>query len=157
MAVVIIDGRVKVTFATACANVDAPTVAEANAGTALQDDITPDGLDISPATGKVDISNLGSKQYADKAGRVRFDISIKFHHRSPTDVPYNLLPYNTDGFLFVRRGVDATTAWAAGDKLEVYPVNTGEAMQEKPTPDGVWDFTSPMFVSSRASTRAVMA
>lgn len=157
MAVVIIDGRVKVTFATAVANVAAPTVAEANAGTALQDDITPDGLDITAATGGVDISNLGSKQFADKSGRVRYNISIKFHHRSPTDTPYNLLPRNTDGFLLVRRGVDATTAWGAGDKLEVYPVNTGEPMQEKPAPDGVWDFTSPMFVSADANTRAVMA
>jgi len=157
MTVVIIDGRVKVTWATAIANVAAPTVAELNAGTALQGYITPDGLDITPSTGKVDISNLGSKYTTNRAGRRAFDVTIKFHHDSPTDTPYNLFPYNTDGFLIVRRGVDATTAWGSGDKVEVYPINTGEAMQEKPAPDGTWDFSSPMFVSNDPNTRAVVA
>ena len=33
MAVVIMDGRVRVSWLTACSNVNAPTVAELNAGT----------------------------------------------------------------------------------------------------------------------------
>lgn len=157
MAVVIIDGRVKVTFATAISNVAAPTTTELNAGTALQGYITPDGLDVGASTGKVNTSNLGSTFTTNKAGRREFDISVKFHHESPTDTPYNLLPYNTDGYLVIRRGTTASTAWAAGDKVEVYPVNTGEPMQEKPAPDGVWDFTVPMYVSSDPNTRAVVA
>lgn len=157
MAVIIIDGRVKVTFCTAISNIAAPTTTELNAGTALQSYITPDGLDIAASTGKVDVSNLGSTFTTTKAGRRSFDSSIKFHHESGTDVPYNLFPYNTDGYLVVRRGVLATTAWTAADKVEVYPINTGEPMQEKPAPDGTWDFTVPMFVSADPNTRAVVA
>ncbi len=157
MAVVIIDGRVKVTFCTAIANIAAPTTTELNAGTALEQFITPDGLDISSSTGKVDVSNLRSTFTTNKAGRRAFDISVKFHHDSPTDTPYNLFPYNTDGYLVVRRGTDATTAWASTNKVEVYPVNSGEAMQEKPAPDGTWDFTIPFMVSSDPNTRAVVA
>lgn len=157
MAVVIIDGRVKVTWCTAISNIAAPTTTELNAGTALQSYITPDGLDIGSSTGKVDTSNLGSTFTTTKAGRRGFDISIKFHHNSPTDTPYNLFPYNTDGYLVVRRGTDAATAWASSDKIEVYPCNTGEAMQEKPAPDGTWDFTIPMYVSADPNTRAVVA
>lgn len=157
MSVVIIDGRVRVTACTAIANIAAPTVAELNAGTALQGFITPDGLVITPSTGKVDVSNLGSKFTTNPAGRRAFDISVKFHHDSPTDTPFNLLPYNTDTNIVVRRGVDATTAWTVADKVEVYPVNTGEAIQEVPKPDGTWDFTSPMFVSLDPNTRAVVA
>lgn len=157
MTVVIIDGRVKVTWCTAISNIATPTTTELNAGTALQSFITPDGLDITPSTGKVDTSNLGSKYTTNRAGRRAFDITIKFHHDSPTDTPWNLLPYNTDGFLVVRRGTDATTAWATSDKVEVYPINTGEPMQEKPQPDGTYDFSSPMFVSNDPNTRAVVA
>src|SRR6185369_2908477 len=155
MAVVPIDGRVRVTFATAIASVAAPTVAELNAGTALQGFITPDGLDITPSTGKVNTSNLGSKTTTSRAGRKDYDLSLTIHHDSPTDTPYNLLPYRTTGFLVVRRGVDATTAWGAGDKVEVYPVDTGEPMHVKPEPDGTWDFTVPMFLMADENTRAV--
>lgn len=157
MSVIVIDGRVKVTFATSVAAIAAPTTAEANAGTALQNFITPDGLEIAASTGKVNTSNLGSTFTTNKAGRRSFDIKIMFHHESPTDTPWNLLPYNTDGFLIVRRGVLATTAWAALDKVAVYPVNTGEPNEEKPTVDGVWDFSVEMFLSAEPNTRAVMA
>lgn len=157
MSVVIIDGRVRVTFATAISNIAAPTTTELNAGTALEGFITPDGLDIGMDTGGVDVSVLKSTFTAKRAGRKNPSISVKCHHDSPTDTPYLLLIYRATGFLVVRRGVDATTAWATNDKVEVYPVECGEAMQEKPTVDGTWDFTSPLFVSTDPNTRAVVA
>lgn len=157
MAVVIIDGRVRVTWATSIANTAAPTVAELNAGTALESFITPDGLDIGMDTGAVDTSNLKSTFTTNKAGRKKPSISVTMHHDSPTDTPYNLLPYRTNGYLVVRRGVDATTAWTVADKVEVYPAESGEAVQVKPGPDSVWDFTSPLFVTADPQTRAVVA
>jgi hypothetical protein len=157
MSVVIIDGRVRVTFATAIANVAAPTTTELNAGTALESFITPDGLDIGMDTGGVDTSNLKSTFTTNRAGRKKPSISVTFHHDSPTDTPYNLLPYRTTGYLVVRRGVDATTAWATSDKVEVYPVDCGEAVQTKPAPDSTWDFMVPLFVMSDPNTRAVVA
>lgn len=157
MSVVIIDGRVRVSWLTACANTSGPTVAELNAGTALQGFITPDGLNIGMETGGVNTSNLGSTFTTMRAGRKVPSITVKMHHDSPTDSPYNLVPYRANGFLAIRRGVDATTAWATSDKVEIYPVESGEAQQEPPQPDGTWDFTSPMFVTSDPVTRAVVA
>ena len=157
MTAVNIDGRTRVTWATAIANQAAPTTAELNAGTALEGFITPDGLDITIATGSVDISNLGSTFTTQVAGRKTVTMSLTFQHDSPTDTPYNLVPYRTNGFVVVRRGVDRTQAWATSDKVEVYPVQTGEAIQIKPAPDSTWDFTSPMFVTADPTTRAVVA
>ena len=156
MAVVIIDGRVKVYWLTACAAVAAPTQAELNAGTALQGLITPDGLVINPSTGKVDTSNLASKFTTTRAGRRAFDISITFHHDSVTDTAYLLTPYQANGFIAVRRGTDATIAWAAADKAEVYPVEALEPNQEDPKPDGVWDFMVEFCLTADPSTRAVV-
>lgn len=157
MSVVIIDGRVRVTFATAIANVAAPTVAELNAGTALETYITPDGLDISVGTNKVDTSNLASTFTTNRAGRKTPEITVGFHHDSPTDTAFNLLPYRTTGFLIVRRGVDRTTVWATGDKVAVYPVEAGEPNEMKPAPDSTWDFSVPLFVSADPNQRAVVA
>jgi hypothetical protein len=157
MSAIIIDGRVRVTWSAALGNVAAPTVAELNAGTALEQFIQPDGLDVGMDTGGVDTSNLGSTFTTMRAGRKKPSVTIGFHHDGPTDTPYNLLPYRTAGFIIIRRGVDRTTAWTVGDKVEVYPVETGEAVQVKPGPDSTWDFTSPMFVMADPNTRAVVA
>jgi hypothetical protein len=157
MSVVIIDGRVKVTWCTSIASVAAPTTTELNAGTALQNFITPDGLDIAASTGKVKTSNLGSTFTTNKAGRRAFDIKITFHHDSGTDTAWLLVPYNTDGFLVVRRGILATTAWASSDKVAVYPVNTAEPDEVKPAEDSTWDFMVEMFLSADPNTRAVVA
>lgn len=157
MAPVIIDGRVRASWVTAIANINAPTVAELNAGTALEGYITPDGLDISASTGGVDVSNLGSTFTTMRAGRRSFDISIKFHHDGASDVAFNLLPYRTNGYLVVRRGIDKTTAWTAAQKVEVYPLESGEPTELPPAPDGTWDFTSPFYLTSDPQTRATVA
>lgn len=157
MSVVVIDGRVKVAWCTAIASIAAPTTAELNAGTALQTLIRPDGLEVTPATGAVDSSNLGSKFTTEKAGRRKFAVQIGFHHDSPTDTAYNLFVYGASGYIVIRRGTDATTAWASSDKVEVYPVECGEAMQEKPAVDTNWDFTTPFFLNADPNTRAVVA
>lgn len=157
MSVVIIDGRVRVTWCSSVSNIAAPTTTELNAGTALETYITPDGLDISFDTGSVDASNLGSTYTTMRAGRRKPSVSITFHHDGSSDVAWNLLPYRTNGYLVVRRGVDRTTAWASSDKVEVYPLEAGESSQAKPAPDSTWDFTTPFMVTSDPNTRAVVA
>lgn len=157
MAVVIIDGRVRVTWATTIANIAAPTTAELNAGTALEDKITPDGLNIGASTNGVDVSNLKSTFTTQRAGRRSFDISIVAHHDDVSDTVYNLFIYRTTGYLVVRRGIDATTAWTAAQKAEVYPLDTGERSEMPPKPDGTWDMTVPFFLMLDPNTRAVVA
>lgn len=157
MAVVIIDGRVRVTWMTACANIAAPTTTELNAGTQLETLITPDGLNISASTNAVDVSNLASTFTTNRAGRRSFDISIMFHHDGTSDVAFNLLPYRTNGFLAVRRGIDRTTAFASTQRVEVYPLEAGEPSEATPQPDGVWDFSVPFYLTADPQTRAIIA
>jgi hypothetical protein len=157
VAVVPIDGNVRVSWLTALASLAAPTVAELNAGTLLTGFITPDGLDISWATGNVNAGNLGSTQNAALAGRRTPTMSITFHHDGATDTAYNLMVYRAAGFWVIRYGVLATTAWTIGDKVEAYPAQIGQTSQVKPAPDGTWDFTVPVTVTADANTRAVVA
>lgn len=157
MAVVIIDGRVRVTFATAIANIAAPTVSELNAGTALEGYMTPDGLDISVATSAVDVSNLASTVSAERAGRRKPSIMLKFHHDDVSDVGWNLLPYRTNGFLAVRLGIDRATAYASTQRIKVYAIETGEPSDDPVKPDGTWDFSVQTFTPSDFNQRAVIA
>lgn len=157
MAVVPIDGMVRVSWLTACSNVAAPTTTELNNGTAIEGYITPDGLDIGVATGKVNTSNLGSTFTTRRAGRKEVDIKLKMHHDGTSDVAFNLVPYRTAGFLAVRRGIAKGTAWTAAQVVGVYPVESGEAQEEKPAPDGTWDFMVDLFVTTDPNQRAVVA
>ena len=159
MAVVPIDGRVIVGFATTIANISAPTVTELTTGsTRLETFITPDGLVVNPSTGKVDVSNLGSVANAARAGRINWDLKVTFHHDGTTDTAWNLFPYRTAGYLWVRRGIAQATAVASTQKLSVWGVETGEPDEVDPKPDGVWDFIVDFFVNENGyASRAVVA
>lgn len=167
MAVVIMDGRVRVTWLTACANILAPTVGELNAGTNISSYITPDGLDISMGTGKVPVGNVASTFTLMRAGRREPDISLTCHHDATsgtTDPVWNLLVYRTLGFLAVRTGIDSTTANASGQggggttgALEIFPVDVCEYNPVKPAENTAWDFMVPLLVYLDPSMRSVVA
>lgn len=167
MSVVIMDGRVRVYWLTACANIALPTTTELNAGTDLTSYITPDGLDISMATGKVDVGNVGSTFNLNRVGRKTPTVSLTCHHDATsgsTDPAWSILTYRALGFLAVRTGVDKTTAWTTGQgaggttgALQMFPVEAGEYSPVKPAPDSSWDFTVDLTVYLDPNTRAVVA
>lgn len=153
------DGMIKVTWCTSIANIHAPTTAELAAGTTLETYITPNGLNDKPTTDSVDTSSLASTFSTSAPGRRKFDISIEFKRQTPAanDVPYNLFAYKTSGFLVVRREQTVATAYASGQRVEVYPITTGEPELASPAANEVQKFTSPMMVTSDPDTRAVIA
>ena len=167
MAVVIMDGRVRVYWLTACSNIAAPTTTELNAGTDLTGYITPDGLDIGIDTGTVDVGNVGSTYTLNRVGRRKPTISLTLHHDATsgnTDVPWNTLVYRTTGFLAVRTGVDKATAWTTGHggggttgALMMLPSEVGEYSPIKPAPDSSWDFMVPLTVYLDPNLRSVVA
>lgn len=159
MGVVTMDGRTAVGFATSVATIGSPTVTELTSGsTRLETFITPDGLVITPATGKVDVSNLASVANANRAGRIDWTVKITFHHDGTIDTAWNLFPYRTGGFLWVRKGIASGTAISSTQKLQVWAIETGEPDDVDPKPDGVWDFISDFYVTEGGySSRAVVA
>jgi hypothetical protein len=63
------DGMVKVSMVLTVANISAPTAAELNAGTDLQEYITKEGLEISAEQTPVDNTALASVAETEDAGR----------------------------------------------------------------------------------------
>jgi hypothetical protein len=167
MSVVIMDGRVRVYWLTACSNIALPTTTELNAGTDLTGYITPDGLEITVGTGKVPVGNVGSTYTLNRVGRREPDVSLTCHHDATsgsTDPAWNLLVYRAVGFLAVRTGVDKATAWTTGQgaggttgALQMFPVECGEYNPIKPGENTAWDFTVPLTVYLDPNTRAVVA
>jgi hypothetical protein len=157
MSDLFVDGNLKVSWVPSISSIHSPTTTELNAGTSLESYITPTGLKIAPTTAAVDTSSLASTFTTQAAGRRSFAIDIEFKRQTPTDVVYNLLPWRTAGYLVVRRTLANTTAYASGQGLEVYPVQTGERQEAVPAMNEVQKFTSQMFMTADPDKGAVIA
>jgi len=159
MADLISDGNTKVAWATTISNINAPTVAELTAATDWTQRLTPDGLKTDPSTADVDTSSLASTFTTNQPGRRSYTVELTFKRGSTTteDNPYTTLTYGATGYVIVRRGVAFATAFATGDKVEVYPVAAGEAQNIAPAANEVSKFMSPLKVTSDPATRAVVA
>jgi hypothetical protein len=157
MSDLISDGNTKVSWVATIANINAPTAAELNGGSDWTTRITPDGLKTDPATADVDTSSLGSTFTTNQPGRRAYTVEVTFKRGTlgtSDDQPYTTLVYNAAGYLVVRRGVAYGTAYATGDKVEVYPVSAGEAQNIAPAANEVSKFMSPLKVTSDPATHA---
>lgn len=159
MSDLINDGMTKVVWASSIANINAPTTTELNAGSDFTTRITPDGLKIDPSTADVDTSSLASTFDTKTVGRVGFEPELTFKRGTTggEDLPYTTLKYGVSGYLVVRRGVAYATAWAAGQKAEVYPITCGEPQNVSPAANEVMKFVSPMKVTNPPATAATVA
>lgn len=159
MSDVINDGKTRVYWVTTIANIATPTVAELDAGQDFTERITPDGLNIPAETADVDNSSLASTFTTMRAGRRSFspEVTFKRGDTAGDDAPWDTLTYQTLGYLVVRRILAYTTAWAAGQDVEVYPVECGERNTIPPAPNEVAKFTSQMKLREEPNTSAVVA
>lgn len=153
------DGRTRVYWVPSIASQAAPTVAELNAGTALQDLMTPDGLEgFEASTAKVDNSSLGSTFDTGVPGRASYDGTLlRLKKQTGTDTVYNFFVRDVVGFVVIRRSLDKNTAWASTQKVEVYPAQTGETRLLKPEGNSVEKYEVPTMVTATPSLRATVA
>jgi hypothetical protein len=128
------DGNVKVTFVLAVASISAPTAAELNGGTDLQERITKEGLGIEPDQSAVDNMSLASRTETEDAGTTKYEIELTYKRaeQSADDTAYNTLVPNQLGYLAVRRNKANEDPWVAGDEAEVYPVRCGTRRRQPP-------------------------
>jgi hypothetical protein len=121
MARLIADGEVRIHFAPAVADLDAPTIAEiVTAG----DNITPylSSLD-TPLEGEaVPSADLSSAFNKTVPGTFGGEMIGEFYRDDTADDAYDLLPRNTLGYVVVRRFGGSTVELTAADVVEVWPV-----------------------------------
>lgn len=161
MTTTLLDGKVRVDLVSVddgIADLSAPTVAEIGAGTEITRKLTPDGLNITPTDGKVDNSDLGSEFTTMQIARTAFDASFKFHHEvAEDDEIWDMLTKHSRWFAVVRRGYPRALAYAAGQKVRVYPIEVGEDADPTSAAEQIWDYVLPVVVSDDPTTRAVVA
>ncbi|MFC6017801.1 hypothetical protein ACFP2T_16490 [Plantactinospora solaniradicis] len=159
MADSLADGRTRVTFAPAVANIAAPTTSEANAGVLLQTVITADGLvGFEASTAEVDTSALSSTFDTKTIGRDSFSGTLlRLKKQTGTDTAYTTLTRGTEGYLIIRRDVTESTSWSAAQSVEVYPVIVGRRRNLPPEANSVRKYEVPLMIHQDPNLDAVMA
>lgn len=160
MADITIDGRVKVYHVPTIANIAAPTTAELNAGTRIDNVLVADGLiGFAPETADVDNSALSSTFDTVKAGRASYSgTALRLKKQGGADALYNTLVYGFLTHVVIRRnGSLATDAWASANAVEVYPVECGQVANEDYEKNSVQKYKVPVKIRDEPNLRAVVA
>lgn len=156
------DGFYRVSFVDVITDISAPTVAQLNAGLELECQITPDGLGREASDETIDTSRLCSVFTTMKQGRTSFEVSMTLVRLDETvsgvvDTAYATLVKRKLGYLVIRDNLPATTAWVAGQEIEVYPVECGTRSKANPAANEQQTFTVPMTVYADPDLYSVVA
>ena len=108
---------------TTISNLLAPSAATIISGVDLEARITPTGLSRESTTDRKDTTKLNSTFGTQSTGRRNFNLSVvAVREVGDTAGVEAALTYKALGFLVIRDYLPSTTAWAATQKCEVYPV-----------------------------------
>jgi hypothetical protein len=153
------DGKTRVAFVAAISNTSAPTVAELNAGILLQSTITSDGLvGFEAETADVPTTSLASEFDTLTVGRDSFSgTMLRLKKQDGTDTVYNTLVKGTAGYIVIRRYLAQSTSWAAGQKVNVYPVICGRERELAPEANTVARYEVPTKINAEPVLRATVA
>lgn len=159
MADMLNDGNIRLTYAPAVANIAAPTVAELTAGTDLECLVTADGLSISVDEEVTSIPKLCETSNSQAPGRATYGVTLTLVRQDveAEDVGWTTLTRGTSGYLVMRYGVAHDQAWAAGDKVQVFPVKFGERRPQQPEANGATLFQSQAYVGKQPALDGVVA
>lgn len=159
-AAVAADGNIRAAWCTTLTP-GAPTAAQLNAGTDLSFYLTPDGLTPNFDEQVITDDRMADTQTFEQPGRVKKSLETLryvFNPTSPADnLAYSNMPRRTAGYLVLRYGVDANTNFAAGQKVDVWPVTVGERMKEPGEANSVLRVRQRVFVTNTVGEDVTVA
>lgn len=144
----------------AFANPAAPTLAELATGTNLSNARLHDGLSTPRSPNMVDASDAGSLDTKQSVGtRDVGPITLTAHRDSDPllDTAWAALIEDAYGYLVVRRFGGSNTAYAAGQKVETYPVQVATKGNADTALNQTQRFTATFAVTQQSVLEATVA
>lgn len=151
------DGMIRVDVVTTIADIAAPTVLELDAGDAITQFLSKDGLTTPADQNNVDIATLAETFNAQVPGSFGGAVEMTGLRDNDADTLWDLVTYNLAAYLVVRRGSPTAAAWAAAQKAEVFPVQFHEPVPDQTGGDEVSRFTISAPVTSQPELKATVA
>jgi hypothetical protein len=165
MSRVKLDGNVRIAFVPgegAIADIHAPVLADVNDAAnvlTLAHQLTPDGLNINLSEDTKDVSRFDSTFNHSEPGRSGGTIDLTYFRDSieANEDAQTVMLRDVVGYLIIRYGKPATSAFIATDVIEIYPVTCGN-QRPGPTPKNADRVTvQTLYISDDWDTAAVIA
>ena len=154
------DGNVKTVFVPAIAVLSAPTVTELEAGTDLSCYLTGDGWTPGLDEQTITDERMCDTQTYEQPGSYTRSLSVKYVE-NPTDstnnAAYTTLAPGTKGYLAQRRGVPYDQAWAADDKVDIWPTTMGQYDKQPPERNSTLKVAQKAFITAAVRQDATVA
>ncbi|TDB79387.1 hypothetical protein E1091_19495, partial [Micromonospora fluostatini] len=131
------DGKFRLDWLPAVANIYNPLASELNSGLRVSQWMTADGaVGLRPETADVPTSGIEDNFDTATNGRRSFSGTLlRIKKQTGSDAAYLTLLPDVEGFIAVRRSITAATAYAPGQHLQgIYPVICGETAWLDPEP-----------------------
>jgi hypothetical protein len=159
------DGNTKVVFAPTLADPAAPNLTELTGASAIDLSCYLTGSGLSPSIKEDTVTDerLCSTQTFEQPGRKTDSLEVEYidNTNSPNEATSNVatdtLVEGTTGYLVVRRGVDYDTAFAASQKVTVYPVTAMTQNELPPEANSVQKISQKLAVTGAVRRRVTIA
>jgi len=154
------DGKFRLDWLPAVANIYSPTTTELNSGLRVSQWMTADGaVGFRPETADVPTSGIEDTFDTSTNGRRSFSGTLlRIKKQTGSDAAYLTLIPDTEGFVVVRRSLPAATAYASGQHLQgVYPVIVAETAWLDAEPNTVERYEVPLKMRVQPALRVTVA
>jgi hypothetical protein len=157
MARIPYEENTRVWFVPAISSLSAPTTTEINAGIELSHFIPKDGFDPGSNDNTIPTGAIDTSFDAEIQGSYGKKLKIDFMLDDTTNTAWTTLPRKTSGFIIHRSNLPVATALASGQKVDVYPVQSGSRMRQKSAANAMQKFQVAFAVTDKPVEDAVVA
>lgn len=150
------EGNTKVVFVETLDDASGPTTAELDGGQDMSRYITKDGLNTPQTQNMVDSSTLADIFDAQIAGSWGGALEITSFRDDSDDVVWDTFSHGTTGYFVVRRLIPYDDAWANGQSVEVYPIQSHQPIPSPSAANEEVRLSVMMGVTSEPDLKAVV-
>lgn len=156
------DGNFRLDWVITLSSTTAPTVAQLNAGTVVRAGgyVTGDGYGATGDQATISDERVETTQTFEQPGRKSKTMTLTYVHNPAVPLDnalYLALTEGAVGYIVSRFGLPKDTAYAAGQKVQVWPVKAGEPMPNYNGANSVQTVTQKMFVTNDVINPATVA
>lgn len=155
------DGYLAVRWVTSIAVPGSPTAAEINAGSSVDISCYLAGGGFQNGVDEQAVADprLCSRQDLERPGRFKHNLALMYVF-NPTSAPdnaaYTALTYLATGFIVARYGLPFDTAFAAAQKVDVYPSQCGWRAKVPVEDNSVFKISQKLYIRGEVEEDAVV-
>lgn len=159
MARYVFEAYTRVVWATTVAVPASPTVAEIGAGVELSFFIAKDGLKPALTQNMVDNATIAETFDSQLVGSYSADFELTMFRDSVSadDDAWTACIYGTNGFLIIRYGIAVATAFAAAQRIQVWPAQMHQPVVNDSAANEQVRFTEKFAITSAPFLNATIS